>query len=126
MTKNKLEMSCQWCEYPDFSFQHCKSIFLDILYEFISEFKNQTPNEIRQLGSSAIRQFYSALQGGGYVNKEIRCMFVGHFGVGKTTIVKSLLLESNNATKSTDGIEVHVRKCSFNEITKEWCVQGEL
>ena len=97
-----------------------------ILYFWSSEFETRTPIEIRQLGPAAIRQFYSALEKGGFVNKDIRCMFVGHFGVGKTTIVKSLLRENKKATKSTDGIEVYVRRCHYSEKTKEWRVQGNL
>ena len=84
------------------------------------------PVEIRQLGITAIYQFHDALKKGGVVNKQIRCMFVGHYGVGKTTLVKSLLQENNKNTKSTDGIEVHVRKCYFNQTKNTWHVQGML
>ena len=82
--------------------------------------------EIWQLGYPAVGQFYAALKKGGVVNKQIRCMFVGHYGVGKTTLVKSLLRENNKDTKSTDGIEVHVRMCYFNNTKKTWHVQGML
>ena len=68
--------------------------------------------------------YYVALLKGFYVNNLIRGMFVGHFGVGKTTLVKALLSQDKQGTKSTDGIDVHIRKCYFDKIKKQWHIQG--
>ena len=70
--------------------------------------------------------YLSALRKGEYVNNLIRVMVVGHFGVGKTTLVKGLLQQDPRGTRSTDGIEVHIRKCLYNKDTGKWHVQGNI
>ena len=86
---------------------------------------DKLPTEIKQLGKQAMLRYLKALRSGGYVNNLIRCMFVGHFGVGKTTLVRSLLKKDKRKVRSTDGIEVHIRKCFFNKDNNEWHVQGK-
>ena len=96
------------------------------------EFKRQqkktmgrTPREIRELGTEAVRLYNAAIDQGHYVNDLIRCMFVGHHGVGKTTLVKTFLADKDKRKpRSTDGIDVHIRKCYFDKDTDEWHVQG--
>ena len=53
-------------------------------------------------------------------------MVVGHFGVGKTTLVKGLLEQDPRGTLSTDGIEVHIRKCFYDKETGKWHIQGNI
>ena len=52
-------------------------------------------------------------------------MFVGHFAVGKTTLVNGLL-ERKRITKheSTDGIDIHLANCYYNRNTKLWKIEG--
>ena len=51
-------------------------------------------------------------------------MFVGHFGVGKTTLVRQLQGLSAEGVESTDGIDVYRGKCYYNMETKQWITQG--
>ena len=91
----------------------------------ISEFlKTKVPEEIQVLGYKAMRSFYYAVEKGHYVNNLIRCMFVGHWGVGKTTLVKLLLEEDQSGITSTDGIEIHVRRCYYDKQNRWWHIQG--
>ena len=55
----------------------------------------RTPREIRELGTEAVRLYNAAIDQGHYVNDLIRCMFVGHHGVGKTTLVKTFLADKD-------------------------------
>ena len=71
-----------------------------------------------------MRSYYYSLVKGEYVNNLIRCMFVGHWGVGKTTLVKGLLEEDQTGITSTDGIEVHVRRCYYDKQKRGWHIQG--
>ena len=60
-----------------------------------------------------------------YPNNHIRCMFVGHYGAGKTTLVNGLLKKKRHAkTRSTDGIDIHQGKMFFNKRTKTWHIEG--
>ena len=89
------------------------------------EWKKQTPKEIRQLGLQAVSLYQKALTNGSYINNLIRCMFVGHYGVGKTTLVNGLLGKKTNVkTKSTDGIDIHLAKCFYVKKTKKWHIEG--
>ena len=83
------------------------------------------PKEIRQLGRANVILYLSALRKGDYVNNLIRVMVVGHFGVGKTTLVKGLLQQDPRGTLSTDGIEIHIRKCFYDKETGKWHIQGK-
>ena len=51
-------------------------------------------------------------------------MFEGHFGVGKTTLVRQLQGLSAEEVESTDGIDVYRGKCYYNMETKEWITPG--
>ena len=91
----------------------------------ISEFEKTIPNEIKRLGPAAVSLFRASLAKGSYTNNLIRCMFVGHFAVGKTTLVNGLLGKKRNTKiQSTDGIDIHLAKCYYNKKTKTWHIKG--
>ena len=83
------------------------------------------PDEIKRLGQKAIKVYLDALEKGYFTNNIIRCMFIGHFGVGKTTLVKQLQGLSATGLESTDGIDVYRGKCYYNRETKEWITPGK-
>ena len=82
------------------------------------------PREIRVQGYNAMRMYYHAMVKGQCVNNLIRCMFVGHWGVGKTTLVKGLLEEDQTGITSTDGIEVYIKRCYFDKEKGMWRIEG--
>ena len=86
--------------------------------------KSKVPNEIWVQGYKAMRLYYQAIGKGKYVNNLIRCMFVGHWGVGKTTLVKGLLEQDQTGITSTDGIEVHIKRCHYDKTKGMWHIQG--
>ena len=53
-------------------------------------------------------------------------MFVGHFSVGKTTLVRQLQGLSAAGVESTDGIDVYRGKCYYNMESKEWITPGKI
>ena len=98
--------------------------YSNICYIVSGFLEKKVPIEIKVLGYNAMRSFYYSLVKEHYVNNLIRCMFVGHWGVGKTTLVKGLLEESQRGIISTDGIEVHVRRCYYDKENRRWHIQG--
>ena len=82
------------------------------------------PDEIKRLGPNAIAVYWQALGQGKFTNNIVRCMFIGHFGVGKTTLVRQLQGLSAANVQSTDGIDVYRGKCYYNKDTKEWFTPG--
>ena len=83
------------------------------------------PEEIKRLGQKAIEVYLDAIEKGRFTNNIIRCMFIGHFGVGKTTLVKQLQGLVAAGVESTDGIDVYRGKCYYNTDTKEWITPGK-
>ena len=86
---------------------------------------SRMPQEIKMLGPKAMTVYMDALDKGRFTNNIIRCMFIGHFGVGKTTLVKQLQGLSAADVESTDGIDVYRGKCYYNRNTKEWITPGK-
>ena len=87
---------------------------------------SKIPEEIRRLGPKVVDLYQDALRNGTFTNNIIRCMFVGHFGVGKTTLVRQLQGLSAAGVGSTDGIDVYRGKCYYNMETKEWITPGKI
>ncbi|XP_053388443.1 uncharacterized protein LOC128551565 [Mercenaria mercenaria] len=78
-----------------------------------------------RMDDESIETYIKALKTGKTINNKIRIMVVGHFKVGKTTLVKRLFgqFHSKDITPSTNGIETHVRQCKVNiddENEVEW------
>ena len=74
------------------------------------------------MDARSIQLFKLAMENGKYKSFNLRIMVIGHFGVGKTTLTKRLLREEVNMhdCKSTEGIEIYVRKCKYDYRTKTW------
>ncbi len=82
------------------------------------------------MDNKSIHLYKKALSEGETSVHSIRVMVVGHYGVGKTTLTKRLLEEDVDldARDSTDGIDVHVRRCRVSLADQKWTVlkKGEL
>lgn len=80
------------------------------------------PVEILRMDKKSIELYKKALDEGKEAVHNIRVMVVGHFGVGKTTLTKRLFGEEVdiNHRESTNGIQVHVRRCKVNIETGQW------
>ena len=85
------------------------------------------PPEILRMDSRSKDLYFKALGEGKTKVHNIRVMVVGHFDVGKTTLTKRLLGEEVNISErdSTDGIEVHVKRCRVALETGEWEVKSK-
>ncbi|XP_060604835.1 probable serine/threonine-protein kinase roco6 [Ruditapes philippinarum] len=70
----------------------------------------------------SIELYKRALSEGKEAVYNIRVMVVGHYGVGKTTLTKRLLDEDVDINKreSTNGIDVHVKRCKVSLETGQW------
>jgi polynucleotide 5'-kinase involved in rRNA processing len=87
-----------------------------------TEQRNLIPEEILRMDKRSIELYKRALSEGEEHVYNIRVMVVGHYGVGKTTLTKRLLDEvvDINKRESTNGIDVHVRRCNVCLKTGQW------
>ncbi|XP_053405051.1 uncharacterized protein LOC123522859 [Mercenaria mercenaria] len=83
---------------------------------------NLIPAEIMRMDKESIDLYKQLLNEGKEAVYNIRVMVVGPFGVGKTTLTKRLLREDVdlNLQDSTNGIDVHVRRCKVSLSNGRW------
>ncbi|XP_045175217.2 uncharacterized protein LOC123536268 [Mercenaria mercenaria] len=93
----------------------------------IKHFRTEIPRELLGLNEKSIEIYKTALSEGSEAAHNIRVMVVGHFGVGKTTLTKRMFEENVYLGKqeSTEGIDVHVRKCKVSLEDGRWHVLDE-
>ncbi|XP_053386498.1 uncharacterized protein LOC123537921 isoform X1 [Mercenaria mercenaria] len=74
------------------------------------------------MDKNSIELYKRALSEGQEAVHNIRVMIVGHYGVGKTTLTKRLFGEEVDISQreSTNGIDVHVRRCKVSLETGQW------
>ncbi|XP_053392169.1 probable serine/threonine-protein kinase roco5, partial [Mercenaria mercenaria] len=84
--------------------------------------RSMIPEEILRMDKRSIELYKEVLQVEHESVHNIRVMVVGHYGVGKTTLTKRLFKEDININKqeSTNGIDVHIRKCKVSLENGEW------
>ncbi|XP_060582204.1 uncharacterized protein LOC132738654 [Ruditapes philippinarum] len=82
------------------------------------------PIEILRMDKHSIELYKRALSEGKEAVYNIRVMVVGHYGVGKTTLTKRLFDEDVDINKreSTNGIDVHVKRCKVSLQTRQWFI----
>ncbi|XP_053391112.1 uncharacterized protein LOC123546758, partial [Mercenaria mercenaria] len=81
------------------------------------------PEEILRMDENSISLYKKALMEGKQAINNIRVMIVGHCGVGKTTLTKRLFGETvdvNEDIASTDGIDVHMKRCKVRLTDANW------
>ncbi|XP_053391256.1 uncharacterized protein LOC128554064 [Mercenaria mercenaria] len=81
------------------------------------------PEEILRMDENSISLYKKALMEGKQAINTIRVMIVGHCGVGKTTLTKRLFGETvdvNEDIASTDGIDVHIKRCKIRLTDANW------
>lgn len=52
----------------------------------------------------------------------VKLMIVGKDGAGKSSLLRRLLKEDTKNVKSTDGIDIVVRRCKINTETGKWII----
>lgn len=77
---------------------------------------------VQDLEERAVKTYLKALMNENETARHIRIMVIGMFGAGKTSLVKNLLNDKTEDTKSTDGIDIHVNECYISE-NDEWLFQ---
>ncbi|KAL3855879.1 hypothetical protein ACJMK2_015076 [Sinanodonta woodiana] len=78
------------------------------------------PGEIQQMDIGSINLYFEALEAGTEKVSDIRVMVLGHYGAGKTSLIRRLLGQQAGEPDSTNGIDVHVKKCRIKLDTGEW------
>ncbi|KAL3854739.1 hypothetical protein ACJMK2_013988, partial [Sinanodonta woodiana] len=83
------------------------------------------PAEILRMDEGSLRLYKQALKDGMEKVYSIRVMVVGHYGVGKTTLVQRLLGKDVNILErtSTEGIDIHMHCFDVSLTSQEWTVQ---
>ncbi|KAL3854151.1 hypothetical protein ACJMK2_013429 [Sinanodonta woodiana] len=83
------------------------------------------PAEILRMDDEFLKTYKEALKNGTEQVYNIRVMVVGHYGVGKTTLVQRLLGKEVDISEriSTEGIDVHVHCFDVSLKSQEWVLQ---
>ncbi|CAC5372593.1 TTN [Mytilus coruscus] len=80
----------------------------------------EIPDAVKQMSEHNRNMFLKAAKTGTAVRYYIRIMIVGENGVGKTCLLRRLMNEHIDDVKSTDGINIEVKKCKINRHTQKW------
>ena len=87
---------------------------------------SELPPEILRMDKQSVALYKKALEEGNEKDYSIRIMVIGPYGVGKSALTKRLLCQDVdiNERNSTDGIDVHVKKCKVSLETSEWIIDN--
>ncbi|XP_071149198.1 uncharacterized protein [Mytilus edulis] len=83
------------------------------------------PAAILRMDKESIRIYMKALESGSEIKHDIRVIIVGKKGAGKTSLVRNLLKENLNNVKSTNGIDIHVKRCKIRTADGKWFFQED-
>ncbi|CAC5393339.1 unnamed protein product [Mytilus coruscus] len=72
------------------------------------------------MDEESINIYLKALETGSEQRRDINLVIVGKKGVGKTSLVRRLFGENIRDVKSTNGIEIHRRRCRISLNNWEW------
>jgi len=105
---NPLKSLPNWiCDFPKMDIRWENDYFGD---EYITLFNNPLetpPPEIIQHGKEAVRNYFEELEKGKVNLYETKLLLVGYGAVGKTSLMKRLVLDEYNENEpSTEGIEI--------------------
>ncbi|KAL3888932.1 hypothetical protein ACJMK2_001292 [Sinanodonta woodiana] len=83
------------------------------------------PVNILNMDDRSIQLFKNALKDGKEKDYSIRVMVIGHYGVGKTTLIQRLLGKNVNISErhSTEGIDIHLHCCDVSLSSREWTLR---
>lgn len=74
-------------------------------------FDDETTIDGELLDPVDVEVYHNALKEGYEHDRHLRVNIIGFYGQGKTTLTRRLLSESIEGVESTDGIDIHIRKC---------------
>lgn len=78
------------------------------------------PNEIERMDPADMYLYRKMLQHGTVKNYNIRLMFVGLKGAGKTSTARRIMGQDLDDVTSTDGIDVHIGRCKVDIRDRTW------
>ncbi|CAG2196640.1 RP-L37Ae [Mytilus edulis] len=81
---------------------------------------SKIPEQIKKMDHESIAIYLNALESGSERRRDINLIIVGKKSVGKTSLVRRLFGEELQSVKSTNGIEIHRRRCRINLSNWEW------
>ena len=78
------------------------------------------PEEIRNMDPGDIDLYLKMLETSRMSNYNVRLMFVGLYGAGKTSLARRIMGRDISDVTSTDGIDVYIGKCRVNLNDQRW------
>ncbi|XP_045191531.2 uncharacterized protein LOC123548390 [Mercenaria mercenaria] len=78
------------------------------------------PDEIEKMDPDDMKLYKRMLEHGQVKTYNIRLMFVGLYGAGKTSTARRIMGKEINDVTSTDGIDVHTGRCKIDIRNKKW------
>lgn len=78
------------------------------------------PEEIKNMDPGDIELYLKMLETSRMSTYNIRLMFVGLYGAGKTSLARRIMGRGISDVTSTDGIDVYIGKCKVNLNDQTW------
>lgn len=72
------------------------------------------------MDTKSVERYLTILETGTEIRHDIRVIVVGKRGAGKTCLIRRLLCQDTSNVKSTNGIEIHVKKCNVRLSDGKW------
>ncbi|XP_060581953.1 uncharacterized protein LOC132738466 [Ruditapes philippinarum] len=83
------------------------------------------PDEIEKMDPEDMQLYTKMLEKGKVKTYNIRLMFVGLYGAGKTSTARCILGQKIDDVTSTDGIDVHTGRCKVDIRRRKWEIYND-
>lgn len=78
------------------------------------------PDEIEKMDPDDMQLYIKMLEKGKVKTYNIRLMFVGLYGAGKTSTARRIMGRRIDDVTSTDGIDIHTGRCRIDIRNRKW------
>ncbi|KAL3857502.1 hypothetical protein ACJMK2_012168 [Sinanodonta woodiana] len=128
---HELDVASLWKLEQQFSILHnyserSHSTLRKEFYFFPGLSTSDMPQEIEQMDPNEIELYLKMVEKSSMKTYNMRLMFVGLYGAGKTSLVRRIMNRDIEGVTSTDGIDVYIGRCRVNLRTGEWTISEDV
>ncbi|WAQ98426.1 PATS1-like protein [Mya arenaria] len=113
------KLSLQYSEFHRFASSTCDTLTKEF-YFFPGLSPSLMPDEFGNLDPGDMQLYLDMMKHGVVSTYNIRLMFVGLYGAGKTCTARRIMRKDIAGTSSTDGIDVYIGKCKVDIRNQTW------
>ncbi|KAL4234304.1 hypothetical protein ACF0H5_005955 [Mactra antiquata] len=117
--KDIWKLVLQYSDYHKFNSSTLTTLSREFFF-FPGVSKAVLPLALENLEVEDRRLYSTLLENGSVRTYNVRLMFVGLFGAGKTSTARRIMGKEIDDVTSTDGIDVYIGKCKVELTTGEW------